>query len=1010
MLMSRTELENLERFEASEARRSARSLQDVLESTFEAKEARSNPERELPFKELSREEAKALILDQLRRFFVWEGKTGDEADEVYDQAESYFKKSNQGFDLGEVAQSLTSLESAAKFKGIYNALLTHLHMDPKNSTFIPEDAVNQFAEAIYPIILRDRISNFIDTLLSVPFEKYAGKGVSDQRKAYRHFAGQAIKQYSQLQEILAQHRRQFERTVVESVRYNHYDWFDDTLRKGLLYLCGRFLTLDVTSANAHFLQIVTSYPQPLSTLLEITADYWSRFKSFEEVIAFTTDPAKEAQRVVVDKTLTLISSKFVGSGTSDFGKWYIVAGFSGFKRLVPLVEEAVFGRDGGEKYAIQPKNQFSHGRAGILLESLALLQMPAKQFKGYSKKLKAKVRARVASLGRPETTLLFEGNIAQVLATAFQGEGNFRFSQDLTALVNSVSGTAGLFLSFAKELHQKAGGALAFDEELLRALNFSSVEYEDWRDLLEGWYEREVALCAAVLAVLPEKEYDEIANLKSRNFDYLQEKILNFVKNRPSLRGEALIEFYLAPREDVSERSYLSWCSALFDVFAEAEGASAWDPRSLDGYDADLLSKFGDDGGDYLKVFLEASDPTLNQREFHFSTSVCYEGGVYRDFWATNDLAQIIQLADAYRRLHLGVGGNVDKTLHPTWHEVLPAEGLYFVALPRFHPIWWIIGSVSIANCCMTPDSVGMTSSRSGFWGNRDRSFLVVHKPSSTIIGSIQAVGIRLGTEGPWELAFDGFEKRNSQGGDSPAQKQALEKYLTVKPFFEEPQVLEWMRENIPYLPEGTERGEAYSGYIDYSGTPEDFNPAALRNLEGGLVTISDVTEAYRDFAKRGSDVKYVGSNPPTMDQIWAYKPNLTGMTFENESFFEGQRFPPRTELRGTRFLNCSLKGASFADCFFEEVSFEECNLEGVDFTGAHLENVMFRECHLKNAVFDQTHLGAVEFINKEPRGAGLRGASFKDASFHFVDFSQALNVGEALHLDALPRYTLVTF
>ena len=159
-----------------------------------------------------------------------------------------------------------------------------------------------------------------------------------------------------------------------------------------------------------------------------------------------------------------------------------------------------------------------------------------------------------------------------------------------------------------------------------------------------------------------------------------------------------------------------------------------------------------------------------------------------------------------------------------------------------------------------------------------------------------------------------------------------------------------------------------------------------------------------------GSDVKYVGSNPPTMDQIWAYKPNLTGMTFESESFFEGRRFPPRTEFRWTRFLNCSLKGASFAGCSFEQVSFEECNLEGVDFTGAHLDSVMFRECHLKNAVFDQTHLGTVEFINEEPRGAGLRGASFKDASFHFVDFSQALNVGEALHLDALPRYTLVTF
>ena len=46
MLISKEELENLERYEDSQARRSSQSLQTVLMAAFEGRESRENPENE----------------------------------------------------------------------------------------------------------------------------------------------------------------------------------------------------------------------------------------------------------------------------------------------------------------------------------------------------------------------------------------------------------------------------------------------------------------------------------------------------------------------------------------------------------------------------------------------------------------------------------------------------------------------------------------------------------------------------------------------------------------------------------------------------------------------------------------------------------------------------------------------------------------------------------------------------------------------------------------------------
>jgi len=264
---------------------------------------------------------------------------------------------------------------------------------------------------------------------------------------------------------------------------------------------------------------------------------------------------------------------------------------------------------------------------------------------------------------------------------------------------------------------------------------------------------------------------------------------------------------------------------------------------------------------------------------------------------------------------------------------------------------------------------------------------------------------MRLGTKGPWGLAFDGFERRNPQKSDSAVQKQALEKYLTTEPFYSEPQVLAWMREHIPYLPK-KDSDRAYSGYIDYSDPAAD---STLRDLDR-LVTISDATAAYRDYALSGVDVRYVGANPPTPAQIWAYEPDLQVVDLESLTL-DGHRFAPSAKLIGTTFENCSLVGVSFEGCDLDQANFLECNLTRANFTGATLTGVAFDDCTLGNAIFDQADLTEVTFANDSfSRGVGLRGASFKDTSFNDVNFETAKFVEEALYLDNLPPNALVRF
>ena len=778
-------------------------------------------------------------------------------------------------------------------------------------------------------------------------------------------------------------------------RYNTFESAgeDTAVQVGVLYLLLRLCTAPLEASSA--LRLSSTNSTVNETLL-ITSDFWSKMTA-ADVVVYIMDPKAESERLVTDQTLSIVSNNF--SYKLDFMTWRVAAGYAGFKRLVPIVGPIYRGIHALS--LLRFPYTFEHGDAGILLLTLALLKMPAKQLKGYSKKLRRGIEdfEFEQDLERIRFSHIIDKALRQELekrsllgcsaedappALAFMLSADFDYAHKvvttaLNKLVNTVAPKAGEYLSFAAELRQKNGGSLSFDPELLKLLGVDSVQV-----LLECFsqgkvsFEAEVALAAAVLSSYPRPLMDEIPNLSGRTFDFLQKKLLKYVKNKPSLSGPSLIEFYLKPSANVAELSYLEWCSNLMTAYAESDSGS-W--RSI-GYEAHEITveTVAEDQNknitEFLPLFLEGDEPELISRDFDFTVELYVERSTDMRYRHYNlgpngvsddaDVSRHLELADIYRRVHLKLGKNVDKKLYPRWHEVDGEEGLFFVELPRFHPLWWVIGSTSIANCCMTPDNVGYTSCRSGFWGNRDRSFILVHEPTSTVIGSLQAIGGKLGRNSRgWELIFDGMEFRNPQKEDSAAQQAILKQY-GPRNFDDNENIKAWLRGMLPYLPAGS--GGGFSGYVEYLEEDSDMMipRGETREIPQGFVFISDTDSAYRDFA--------LPTNPCT------------------------SRDPVR------------LAGKDFTEIRVEDYEFNGLDLSSCDFSEGRFETVNFINCKLTNAVFHEAVFNEVTF----EVGTDIAGASFKKAIFEgpvvFDEYAHVLNISEASFADVQNLKVWTTF
>ena len=928
MLISKEELENLKRYEEAQARLSSRSLRTVLEEAFADRESRQNPkdvEEDLP----------------------------PELHLTYEDFES-------------AAQSLCIDSSLNNTDTILNA------------SYAGRIRWREFYEALIELYPEEFVESTLLPQFKKPFAEFRLAAAFALSRG--HYRLEDIEIPDQLKRLLSaiERRDRIFLAAIKELRTGKTlknQLRTQPMRAGALYILGRLCAAPLEASG--YLDLPNARGGLFGEILYVTSDFWATFQSYKDISDYLLDPSKEKERLITDQTISITGSYFAEG--EDFIKWCVAAGYTSIKRLVPIVGSYYAENHGGvgRSYAVD------HAGAKQLLMTLALLKMPAKQLKGYSKKLRNFIEEAMTdagydlvSLGHDEPHRFIEEYLAGALS---QNIGSFPFTLRellynlLDKLANSVSGDAGEYLSFAAELRQKNGGSLRFDSDLLKLLGADDLVATTARSFSasgELSFEYEVALAAAILSAYPQRLYDEIPKLSTRTFDFLQSKILEYYRAKPNLKGESLIELYLRPSERVSELSYLDWCSNLMEAFAESDGGN-WEGFDSDAEeDAEILAKNARrEDKEELALFLEGDEPELITRDFNFSV-LLRGGGLARGF----DLSEMgmsntntglehqFLLADIYRRANLKLGGNVDKSLHPKWYEIDGEDGLYFVELPRFHPIWWIIGSTSIANCCMTPNNVGRTSCRSGFWGNRDRSFILVHEPTSTIIGSLQGIGGKLGknTKG-WELVFDGVEFRNTQRNDSEDQAAILK---SVKENFEDNENIKtWLRRMMPYLPEG---GGGYSLYIDYAARADWWDKVPdgyTKNIPEGFVSISDQDSAYRDFAQKGASC--VAMMPVS----------FAGKDFSGVYVAESE------------FTRLDLSRCNFEDAEFESVTFSGCDLTDVNFKDASFDDVAFT------------------------MGASIRGANFDGSFFRgSVDFTQAYFVQEAsfervVNLDSMAEF-----
>ena len=527
----------------------------------------------------------------------------------------------------------------------------------------------------------------------------------------------------------------------------------------------------------------------------------------------------------------------------------------------------------------QGDSHFGHESLYILLGYMAICRLPRKQRRSLSRKLSVKdlsdttVRKAVRKLYRKQTlyTVLFS-KIEELVESSypyvelevagFKQNVPAGFNHQINTWLNGDGGgnTYDYLYAASAYLQKAPPSGFDFDFEFINDLLDRSAP-DDGSPVLQGLEKRngvfQLSLAAVVLASLPQNFMDDLVLagtlVGSQTFEEMQALAKDYYHNKLDLEGAKLIGRYLTFEDDESSKqSYLDWSFELLKAYAatgpslsrkdfkqplkQMERAYGETPPS-----DSVLSEL-----QRLSVFL--GDEIIS-RDFEFTLDLGeYAEGLEFNFEPDDVVSQVVA-ADAYRRFVLQLEGIGD--LKPEVFD-LP-KGFCMAALPRFHPLWWIIGSTSISNCCMTPTNVGYTACRSGFWGNRDRSYIVFHKESSTIVGSLQLVGAVLSQDvgtpavdgiksdlfGKWIGAFDGLESRNPQGTDKKPSRAAMKAF---EEGFREI-LTPWLRQNAPLQ---TNRKSGFSTYIDY----RDTKFASFTPVDTIQIQISDKDSAYRDFAK----------------------------------------------------------------------------------------------------------------------------------------------------------------
>lgn len=787
------------------------------------------------------------------------------------------------------------------------------------------------------------------------------------------------------------------------------------------YECGvYFILLQLMSSEQGFLDVDRFDGRPLWNTILISADYFQNFESLDEVAAFFEDSTKEKERASVNTTLRVIHLYARGEA---YLKWKVAAGFSTFKRLSPMLKPLLRELTYADSAYISNLNhEFDHFRCAYLLQHLALARMPAKQLKGYSKKIATALNDAMLYGDMHEINVV-QVAVDNALMIEIEGFVNERMLQSnsvmimlITKLINTVSGGAGEYISHATALYQKANGRFDFDTELIAGLCDADAVFVEEAVRVSDSFALQVSMAAALLSALPQSEYEKITNLDKRSFEYIQDTLIAYLANQVSLKSESIINLYLDMEGEPED--YFEWSIALLKSYIEADGhlgeidfypVDEW--RSFLKKDKELEQDgFIDQSMAWLQTFVEGKENALTDRDFTASLMLGYSEFMVGpdDEFKTLDIVfskegLVSQIAGAalYRQIY---GFEVKPKLHRLEGNLVLAE------LSAFHPLWWIIGSKSVADCCMVPRNAGFSSSRSGFWGERDKSFILYAEDTQTILGSIQCIGVReWRSANPWMLAFDGYEARSSSARGSNAQKRTLKKYTKAVVTREMPAVKQWLAENVPvmFFFEG-----GYSNPIDFSLEMDVGQGLSLLPPEYAL-EISDSSQAYRDFVT--DDVPKIVSRATalTLNLKPAGEVPSESVTSNLEGYNFAGMFAQGFDFTDMTFKNVNLAGADLRDAVFEGVTFSfGVDLEGALLSGAEfnnssvesrspftlkLEDVTVDEETLRNFVDngvvtlqDLTFDNGLSLSDTDFSGEDLSGQIFNKNVFAHCDFQDA--------------------
>lgn len=139
-------------------------------------------------------------------------------------------------------------------------------------------------------------------------------------------------------------------------------------------------------------------------------------------------------------------------------------------------------------------------------------------------------------------------------------------------------------------------------------------------------------------------------------------------------------------------------------------------------------------------------------------------------------------------------------------------------------------------------------------------------------------------------------------------------------------------------------------------------------------------------------DLSEIDSKLIPTEQIYLAECNLSGMRFNNASFYQAELY------------SCNLIGAIFEGCSFRKATFDECNIRGARFINCQFPRMDSYLSDYQNSVFDACSFEGINLMSCCLNGASLTGVDMSDAYLDKLSIDGTIctgvtNLNKAVHV-----------